>query len=193
MPAGRVNNLGERSNVGADRALTHPMNGRLMDADQGRKGGFRKVIAGEVSVECHGAIMYHTNNSRQAFIRLTPFLFLRQRTKCRMTSISNSRRSRSSVFLREWRKYRQLNQTQAAERLDIDQSTLARIERGNLPYNEDFINRAALAYGCEPSDLLSLNPLKPDKPRVVLTMVRGAPEDMQDRAIEVLKAMLKAS
>jgi transcriptional regulator with XRE-family HTH domain len=94
--------------------------------------------------------------------------------------------------MRHWRKYKGLTQTQAGERVDIDQATLGRIERGVLPYNQDLLERLALAYGCDVSDLLEIDPLKPDPPRLVYEKLRHAPPAMQKRAIEVLEALLKA-
>ena len=110
----------------------------------------------------------------------------------RMKKLDPLAESRGHTFLREWRKYRKLSQEEAAERLDTTQGTLSKIERRELPYNQDFLEKAALAYGCEPEDLLSINPIKPDAPRLVYERLRHAPKALQDRAIAVLEALLKA-
>lgn len=99
---------------------------------------------------------------------------------------------RAPTFLRQWRKYKKLTQDQASERVEIDQATLGRIERGVLPYNQDLLERLALAYGCDVSDLLDIDPLKPDPPRLVYDKLRHASPAMQKRALEVLEALLKA-
>jgi transcriptional regulator with XRE-family HTH domain len=109
-----------------------------------------------------------------------------------MAKTSNTRRSRNSVFLREWRAFRGLTQIEAAERIGIDQSTIAKLELGKLPYNEDILDRIAFAYGCEPSDLLTNNPLRPDAPRLVYDRLKAAPKELQERALAVLEALLKA-
>ena len=100
--------------------------------------------------------------------------------------------SRGHTFLREWRKYKKLSQEEAADRLETTQGTLSKIERRELPYNQDFLEKAAMAYGCDPEDLLSINPLKPDAPRLVYERLRHASPVMQKRALEVLEALLKA-
>lgn len=103
------------------------------------------------------------------------------------------RASRRPTFLRNWRVFRKLTQQQAAERLEIaDYTTIGRIERGVLPYNQDFLECAALAYGCDVEDLLSIDPLKPDGPKLIYSKMRGASPEMQKRIVEVVEALLKA-
>lgn len=51
-----------------------------------------------------------------------------------------------------------MNQEDAAGRLGIKQGTLSKIERGELPYNQDFLEQAARAYGCDVEDLLAVRP-----------------------------------
>jgi UDP-N-acetylglucosamine 1-carboxyvinyltransferase len=108
-----------------------------------------------------------------------------------MGKTTGTKRSRTHVFLREWRKHRGLTQIQAADRVGVDQSTIAKIEAEKLPYNEDFLERAALAYGCEPGDLISINPLAPDDLRAIHTMLARAPTESRAKALDVLKALLK--
>ena len=84
---------------------------------------------------------------------------------------------RSRTFLREWRKVRHLTQIQAAERVGIRQSTLSKIERGQLPYDQDFLERAALAYGAhEAADLLTIDPTLP-RETDILHLFRHAPPE----------------
>ena len=110
-----------------------------------------------------------------------------------MSKTTGKKRDRSHVFLREWRRYRDLTQVQASDRIGVDQSTIAKIEQGKLPYNEDFLERAALAYGCEPGDLISVNPLAPDDMKALRAILEQAPNEARARALDVLKALLKAS
>lgn len=63
-------------------------------------------------------------------------------------------------FLKEWRKNRGLTQEQASERLDIDRTTLGRVENGKIPYSQGLLEAAADAYICEPWDLLHVDPGK---------------------------------
>lgn len=78
------------------------------------------------------------------------------------------------TYLREWRKYRHLTQEQAAERIGIDYSTLGRIERGLVPYSQGLLEAAALAYNCEPWDLLNADPFKEGRVIDLAQMLKGA-------------------
>jgi transcriptional regulator with XRE-family HTH domain len=109
-----------------------------------------------------------------------------------MAKTKHHRFNRDYVHLLEWRKFRGLTQEQVAERTCIDQSTVQRIEAGRLPFNEETLERFALAFGCDMQDLFMVNPLKPDAPKLVYDRLRAAPKELQDRAIAVLDALLKA-
>lgn len=112
--------------------------------------------------------------------------------KSRSSSISRMP-TRQPTYLREWRKHRRMSQEEACQRLDIKQGTLSKIERGELPYNQDFLEQAAQAYGCDASDLLAINPLQVDSLRAVFSELQSAPEPLQRQALSVISALLKAS
>lgn len=109
-----------------------------------------------------------------------------------MAPVKKPPRTRQPTFLTQWRKFRQLSQEAAVERLDIDRSTLSRIERGETPYDQDFLEKAALAYGCDPEDLLSIDPLKPDPPKLIFDALKQASREKQEEVWRVVQAMLKA-
>lgn len=44
--------------------------------------------------------------------------------------------------------------------MDYDRGNLSKLERGQLPYNQELLEAAAFAYDCEPWDILHVNPLK---------------------------------
>lgn len=98
---------------------------------------------------------------------------------------------RSETFLRQWRKFRHMTQVEVSDRLEIDQATLGRVERGLLPYNQDFLEKAAITYGCDPEDLLSIDPTRPDPPKLVYDAIKNAPRAKQDEVWRVVQAMLK--
>lgn len=81
-----------------------------------------------------------------------------------------------------------MTQIEAGERVGIDQATLGRIERGIIPYNQDFIERAALAYGCDPEDLLSIDPLKPDPPKLVYEALKHVSRAKQEEVVAPSRA-----
>ena len=109
-----------------------------------------------------------------------------------MPPVIKTERSRAPTFMRQWRKFKKMTLEQVAERVEVDTSTVGRIERGEIPYNQDFLERVAFAYGCEVTDLLSVDPLRPDPPKLVYERLKAAPKELQDRAWAVVEALLKA-
>ena len=110
-----------------------------------------------------------------------------------MPPVSRPARVRRRHFFRQWRAYRDLTLETAAERIGVDPSTLQRIEVGISPYNQDTLEKLALAYGCEPIDLLSVNPSIGDPFEPLLNKVRAANSDVRRQLIAVMDALLKTS
>lgn len=110
-----------------------------------------------------------------------------------MAPVKKPEHHRRVTYLREWRKYRKLSQETLADRLEIDRTTLSRIERGELPYNQDFLERAAVALGCEPEDIISRDPLRPDPPRLVYDALMTVDNDTRTKVMAMIEALLKAS
>lgn len=110
-----------------------------------------------------------------------------------MPPVAKPKRQRSRHFLRQWRNHKGLSQEEAADRADIDRSTLSRIEAGAVPYNQDLLERLALAYGCDPQDLITINPAHWDGPRLVYNALLRAPDDKQKAALAILEAFLKSA
>jgi transcriptional regulator with XRE-family HTH domain len=109
-----------------------------------------------------------------------------------MAPVPKPKRKRNKHFLGEWRKHREKTQADAAEFLEVDQSTISNLENGKIPYNQDALERLSVLYGCDPGDLIEINPIAPDPPKLVYSKLRQAPPAMQKRAIEVLEALLRA-
>ena len=87
-----------------------------------------------------------------------------------------------------------MTQEQAAESLEIDQSTLSRLERGVLPYDRDILEKMTIVYRChEPADLLTINPLEPNPAHVVFSQLRTVSNDKAKQAAAILKALLDAA
>jgi len=110
-----------------------------------------------------------------------------------MPPIAKPPRQRQRTFLREWRQKRGLKQYEAAERLEIEPSTLSRLENGQSPYDQDILERIALIYGCESSDLISINPLESDNLGDILAILRNSGAKERKKAASILEAFLKAS
>ena len=64
--------------------------------------------------------------------------------------------------IRQWRKHRGLTQEQLAERIGIARSYLTKIERGSRRYDQPFLEAAAEALRCEPSQLIDVDPTAPE-------------------------------
>lgn len=109
-----------------------------------------------------------------------------------MPPVKKPPHARQKTFLREWRKYFGISQDDAASRVEIDRTTLSKIERGQLPYNQDFLEKLALAYGCDAADFLNVNPLAPDPPRLVWGALKKASPEKQAEAWRIVEALLKA-
>lgn len=110
-----------------------------------------------------------------------------------MAPVKKPHHARAKHFLREWREFKKLSQEDAADRAEIDRTSLSKVENGKVPYNQDLLERLALAYGCDPDDLISMDPLKLDPPRLVYNQLRHAPPELQRQAANIIAALLKAS
>ena len=109
-----------------------------------------------------------------------------------MPPVSQPQRKRAPHFLREWRKFREKSQSQVADYLGVDQSTVSKFERGLTPYDQDLLEKLSFLYDCEPAELISLDPMMPDMPQLLLSMARTASRDTQERIVKVVDALLKA-
>ena len=106
-----------------------------------------------------------------------------------MSPVPKQPHERQRHFLKEWREYRNLTQQTAAARLDIDQSTLSRIERRQIPYDQDFLEQAAAAYNCNVADLIMRNPLDKSAPWAILETVKKLPKHRQTDAVRIIRAL----
>ena len=94
-----------------------------------------------------------------------------------MAPVKRPPRKRQRTYFREWRLHHdKLKQYEAAEALEIDSSTLSRLESGESPYDQDMLEKMALLYGCDPGDLLAINPSLPQETDVVKRFRQASPE-----------------
>ena len=110
-----------------------------------------------------------------------------------MPPVHKTKRKRMRHFLREWREHRKLTQERAAERIGISRENLSRIERGLVPYNQDMLESSAIAYMCEPADLVMRNPLMPDPVQSLQDALKAAEPQKRTQIQQVIEALLKAS
>jgi transcriptional regulator with XRE-family HTH domain len=95
-------------------------------------------------------------------------------------------RVRERHFLREWRKYRGLNQEELAYRTGQSNANLSRIERMEQPYTQDFLEIAAEVLKTDKVSILTRNPQDPDSFDVA-SEYASAPPSFQD----VVKSILR--
>ncbi len=64
------------------------------------------------------------------------------------------------TYIRAWRKERGMTMVDLAERSEVDQGQLSKLERGLLPYNQQNLERIAKVLGVTPAILIEINPGK---------------------------------
>ena len=94
-------------------------------------------------------------------------------------------------FIKQWRKYRNLTQQQVADRVELDKSSVSRIETGKVEYYQSTLEAFAFALGVEPADLLRPPPSEKDQTRNELAeYVLSLDQEQQQRALRILRAAL---
>lgn len=91
-------------------------------------------------------------------------------------------------FIKEWRKFRGLNQEQLAERIGIGKPYVSKIENGKRRYDQPFLEAAAVALNCTVADLLVRDPTDPEGIWSIWDTLKPA-ERVQ--AVSVIKALKK--
>lgn len=92
---------------------------------------------------------------------------------------------RQRIFVRQWRKHRGYSLEQVAERLHISKGALSRIERGERPYTQDFLEAVAEILSTDPASLLMRDPTDPDG---IWSIWDEVPEMERGQALKVLAA-----
>ena len=110
-----------------------------------------------------------------------------------MAPVKKKPRVREKHFIKEWREFRGHSQDHVADLIEIDRSSLSKVEAGLVPYNQDLLEKLALVYLCDTEDMISIDPLKPDAPRLIYAKLRSASPEKQRQALSILEAFLKAS
>jgi transcriptional regulator with XRE-family HTH domain len=90
-------------------------------------------------------------------------------------------RKPSENFFKAWRKYRGLTQEQVAERTEMDNTVLSKLENGKIAYIQAHLEALSHAYNSEPADLLRAPP-SPERPEDDLTRHLRKLKSREDRA-----------
>lgn len=91
------------------------------------------------------------------------------------------------MYFREWRDHRDLTQEEAAARIGMDRSNIARIESGETPYTEKHLDAMARAYGCTPIDLLARHPDELEGPWAIWSQLRAEQRAMLAAVARVMR------
>lgn len=76
-----------------------------------------------------------------------------------------------------------------AERIGMNQGHLSRIEKGDRPYDQEFLERASDVLNCTPADLLMRDPSKPES---IFTIWEQLEPAAQSQIVEIAKTFKKA-
>lgn len=108
-----------------------------------------------------------------------------------MAPIKKPKQQLQRTFLKEWREYHNLSQEAAASRLNVSRTLLSKIENAKSPYTQQFMENAAVAYGCEVPDLIMRNPLDRDAVWSLQEQLKKAPPERRRDIFVVVEAMLR--
>lgn len=61
-------------------------------------------------------------------------------------------------YIMEWRRFRGLTQSALAERIEMAMTNLSRIERGQVAYTQQTLEKIAKVLNCTPADLIGRSP-----------------------------------
>lgn len=93
-------------------------------------------------------------------------------------------------FIKEWRKYRGLNQEQLAERIGVSVSSISQLETGKQGYSQATLEAIAHALRCEPQDLLMRDPESED---AMWSIWDGLEPEQRRQITEIAKTFRRAS
>lgn len=96
--------------------------------------------------------------------------------------------SHTKHYIRQWRKFRGMTQEQLSERVGVVRAQLSKIETGVRKYDQEFLERAAVALDCEITDLVGRDPTQPLS---IASIWDQVPEEQRDQARAVLLTFAK--
>lgn len=109
-----------------------------------------------------------------------------------MAPVPKPERQRQKHFLKEWREYLNLNQDSAADRIGVTQSKLSRIENNKTPYDQDFLEQAAEAYGVSIASLVMRDPTDQTSIWSIQDQLKKATVEQQRQITDFVEFVLKS-
>jgi transcriptional regulator with XRE-family HTH domain len=104
-----------------------------------------------------------------------------------MAPVPKPRHKLRPTFLRQWRRHRGLTLERAAEFFHMTGQNLGKIERGQVPYDQTLLERAAELYACVVADLLMRDPSDPEGMWSLWDRARPAE---RRQAVELIKVVV---
>lgn len=108
-----------------------------------------------------------------------------------------AKRDLGKHHIREWREFRGLSLRKFADRLEsepgvplMSHANIGRIETGQQPYDQEFLEAAATALETTVTDLLTVNPQIDDAVAQLTAILRAASGKEQEMALRVVREML---
>jgi ribosome-binding protein aMBF1 (putative translation factor) len=109
----------------------------------------------KVGLELHTSNVHQTYIARQAqFAGDAVEAEIVRVEGARMAPVKKKRGERGKHYLRNWRMYlkkngaRDMTLEKVAALIEVDHTSLSRVERGETPYDEDLLSKLSLVYGC---------------------------------------------
>jgi transcriptional regulator with XRE-family HTH domain len=95
---------------------------------------------------------------------------------------------RRRIFLKEWRKYRNLTQEQLADRVGWSVGNVSQLEQGKQGYSDEGLALLAEALNCTPGQILDVDPTNDE---AIWSLWERAQPGQRATLIEVAKGLLK--
>jgi len=108
-----------------------------------------------------------------------------------MPNIRRKQRKRGRTYIVDWSEFRRIKQGDAAQAIEFDQSTLSRLEKGLIPYNQDQIEKLAQLFRCQPEDLLTTDPFNVEVARKLYFSARDLPAHDQEILLDLAMSISK--
>ena len=100
------------------------------------------------------------------------------------------RRDRRALFLRQWRKHRNLTQATLAERSGVSQGLISQLENNTTDYSGETLAALAFALNCDEADLIMRDPTDSEAPWSIWETLKPVEKR---QAVEILKGLKRAS
>ncbi len=93
------------------------------------------------------------------------------------------------IYLKEWRSHRGMTQEQLADAIQSTHVTVSRMERGDRPYNQPFLEACADALSCDPADIIAGPPESNEKLQIIFDLLKGKSQEELDKVAAMISLL----